>query len=76
MLFLREFKHNTPPRGRGHKSKRDALCWTNDGREEDKQRAAHRWRRIAAALIFRGRQARTVSDSKKNEVVLSFLPQT
>ena len=77
MLFLRDFKSNTPPRGRGHKSKRDALCCrTNDGREEDKQRAAHRGRRVAAALGFCGCQARTVSDSKKNEVALSFLPQT
>ena len=76
MLFLREFKPNTPPRGRGHKSKRDALCRTNDGREEDKQRAAHRGRRVAAALGFRGCQARTVSDSKKNEVALSVLPRT
>ena len=75
MLFLRDFKRNTP-RGRGHKSKQDALCRTNDGREEDKQRAAHRGRRVAAALGFRGCQARTVSDSKKNEVALSFLPQT
>ena len=62
-------------RSRGYKSKRDTLCRTNDGPEEDNERHLGGGR-AAVALGFCGCQARTVSHSKKNEVALSFLPQT
>ena len=61
-------------RSRGYKSKRDTLCRTNDGPEEDNERHLGGGR-AAAALGFRGCQARTVPDSKKNGVALSVLPR-